>query len=138
LRAHRQPWSVGTPALAAIEACARRPEAAHAIAVRVARWRDVLLAGLRGIPGVRVWPSAANFVLLEVPAGPAVRSALLERGIAVRRADTFPGLGPGHLRVAVRGPEDSELLVAALREAVRGAVLAGAPEREAPAGRSFA
>lgn len=118
LRAHRQPWPVGAPGLAAIEACVRRPDAARAVAGRVARWRHLLMTGLGEVPGVRVWPSAANFVLLEVPDGPAVRSGLLDRGIAVRRADTFPGLGPGHLRVAVRELHDNELLVSALRDLV--------------------
>jgi histidinol-phosphate aminotransferase len=31
-----------------------------------------------------------------------VRQALRERGFAVRRGDTFPGLGPDWLRIAVR------------------------------------
>lgn len=115
LWAHRQPWAVSAPALAAIEACASRPEAAGAVAGRVAVWRAELVAGLRALPGVRVWPAAANFVLFEVPDGPGARTALLERGIAVRRADTFPGLGSGHLRVAVRGPEGNDRLLSALR-----------------------
>ncbi len=36
----------------------------------------------------------------------------------VRRADTFPGLTPDHLRVAVRPPEVAAVLVAALRTAL--------------------
>jgi histidinol-phosphate aminotransferase len=35
-------------------------------------------------------------------------------GIAVRRGDTFPGLGPEHWRTAVRDRASSERLVAAL------------------------
>ena len=71
---------------------------------------------LAALPGVRVWPSAANFLLLRVPDGPSVRAGLARRGIAVRRADTFPGLGAHHLRVAVRSPPDNRLLVEALAE----------------------
>jgi adenosylcobinamide-phosphate synthase len=41
---------------------------------------------------------------------------LAERGIAVRSASSFPGLGPGHLRVAVRADRDNARLVAALAE----------------------
>lgn len=40
------------------------------------------------------------------------------RGIAVRAAASFPGLGPDHLRIAVRRPEENALLVAALKEAL--------------------
>jgi histidinol-phosphate/aromatic aminotransferase/cobyric acid decarboxylase-like protein len=127
LRAHRQPWPVSAPALAAIEACAARPDAARAVAERVAGWRAGLVSGLHAIPGVRVWPAAANFVLFEVPDGPGVRAALLERGIAVRRADTFPGLGPGHLRVAVRGPADDDRLLSALRDLLPAPALVRQP-----------
>jgi histidinol-phosphate aminotransferase len=36
-----------------------------------------------------------------------VRAALRDRGWAVRRGDTFPGLDADHLRVAVRDPATS-------------------------------
>ncbi|MGH3833952.1 MAG: hypothetical protein ACRDRS_26515, partial [Pseudonocardiaceae bacterium] len=60
-------------------------------------------------------PAAAPFLLLRVPAGERVRAALADAGIAVRRADTFPGLSPDHLRVAVRPPEIATLLLDGLR-----------------------
>jgi histidinol-phosphate aminotransferase len=120
-RAARQPWSVGGPACAALTAWARRTATsggaeAAAIAARVAAAREELAAALAALPGVRVWPSAANFLLLRVPDGAAVRAGLAARGIAVRRADTFPGLTADHLRVAVRRPEENRRLVEALRD----------------------
>lgn len=42
------------------------------------------------------------FVLVRTEGGSAVRAALRDRGFAVRRGDTFPGLGPDWLRIAVR------------------------------------
>jgi histidinol-phosphate aminotransferase len=45
---------------------------------------------------------------------------LRRSGIAVRRGDTFPGLGPDHLRVAVREPARVALLVEALSAALVG------------------
>jgi histidinol-phosphate aminotransferase len=56
----------------------------------------------------------ASFLLLRVPDGERVRAALRERGWAVRRGDTFPGLTPDHLRVAVRDPATSRAFAAAL------------------------
>ncbi|MFD0867500.1 hypothetical protein ACFQ06_17025, partial [Tessaracoccus lubricantis] len=47
-------------------------------------------------------------------AGP--RRALAQRGFAVRRGETFPGLGPSWVRLAVRTPEVHERLVEALRQ----------------------
>jgi histidinol-phosphate aminotransferase len=64
--------------------------------------RERLAAALSGL-GLRVVPEArASFLCVRVPDGLRVREALRERGYAVRRGDTFPGLGPDWLRVAVR------------------------------------
>ncbi|HEX6674224.1 MAG TPA: Rv2231c family pyridoxal phosphate-dependent protein CobC [Actinomycetes bacterium] len=116
LRAARQPWSVNAVACAALAACAGDRATAARVAERVAAAREELVRALGRLPGVRVWPSAANFLLLQVPAGPAVRSGLAGRGIAVRPADSFPGLGPDYVRVAVRSPEDNRRLATTLRE----------------------
>ncbi|HEX8857662.1 MAG TPA: aminotransferase class I/II-fold pyridoxal phosphate-dependent enzyme, partial [Actinomycetes bacterium] len=95
---------------------------AAAVAAWVADARERLAAELAALPGIRVWPSAANFLLLRVPDGAAARSGLAEQGIAVRRGDTFPGLGPDHLRVAVRRPDDNRRLVVALRQVLEAQV----------------
>jgi histidinol-phosphate/aromatic aminotransferase/cobyric acid decarboxylase-like protein/adenosyl cobinamide kinase/adenosyl cobinamide phosphate guanylyltransferase len=128
-RATRQPWSVSGPACAALTAWARRTATsggteAAAVASWVAAAREELATALAALSGVRVWPSAANFLLLRVPDGAVVLAGLGERGIAVRRADTFPGLTPDHLRVAVRRPEENHRLVEALRDVLGSPVAA--------------
>ncbi|MDQ2759367.1 MAG: hypothetical protein M3Y17_02740, partial [Actinomycetota bacterium] len=105
---------------------AGRPDALAAIAQRASAEREDLERRLAGVAAVRTWPSAANFCLLEVADGPATVAALRERRIAVRSAASFPGLGPGHLRVTARAPQENERLVAALAEAV-GARMTRAP-----------
>ena len=59
-------------------------------------------------------------LLLRLPAGRGarVRADLRAAGIAVRRGDTFPGLGPDHVRVAVRPAAAVQRLVAALTAAL--------------------
>ncbi|MCW3043917.1 MAG: aminotransferase class I/II-fold pyridoxal phosphate-dependent enzyme [Actinobacteria bacterium] len=118
LCAARQPWSVNNLALAALEAYGRGELTAAAVAGETALAREELATRLRCLPGVRVWPSCANFLLVRVSGGEHVRAGLLERGIAVRRAATFPGLTADHLRIAVRTPADNERLLAALAEVV--------------------
>jgi histidinol-phosphate/aromatic aminotransferase/cobyric acid decarboxylase-like protein/adenosyl cobinamide kinase/adenosyl cobinamide phosphate guanylyltransferase len=118
LRAVRPPWSANVLALAALAAAARRPDALAAIAERATAEREDLERRLARVAGVRMWPSAANFCLVEVSDGPAVLAALRERRIAVRAAASFPGLGAGDLRVTARSPEENERLVAALAQAV--------------------
>ena len=104
-------------ACAALAAWARQPtnHAAHQVQ-QLAATRERLATALATLPGVRVWPSAANFLLLQVRDGPAVRQGLAARGIAVRPCHSFPGLTANHLRVAVRDPADNQRLLDAFRE----------------------
>ncbi|MCO7222614.1 Rv2231c family pyridoxal phosphate-dependent protein CobC [Klenkia sp. PcliD-1-E] len=104
-------WPVSTPALAALEACAGADTAPWAR--ELADQRQALLDLLP--PGVTpVGTPASAFVLLRVPGAERVRLALRDAGFAVRRGDTFPGLDPDHLRVAVRDPDTSAAFAAAL------------------------
>jgi histidinol-phosphate aminotransferase len=108
-------WAVSTPALAAAVACASehaRAEEAR-IATEIAADRAYLLGRL---PVPVAAPPRSSFVLLEVPGGLGVRAALRARGYAVRRGDTFPGLGDDHLRIAVRAPEVTDGFIEALRK----------------------
>ncbi|WP_017935463.1 cobyrinate a,c-diamide synthase [Nocardioides sp. Iso805N] len=113
LAAQQAPWSVGTPAIAAMVACST--PAAHAEserrAVELRQWREYLVAGLveRGIAPVA---SRAPYVLAS--AGPGTHQALREQGVAVRRADTFPGLDASWIRIAVRPPHLTDHLFTAL------------------------
>jgi histidinol-phosphate aminotransferase len=120
--ARAQPlWAVSTPALAAARACvepAALAEAAQAartvtadrayLVARLGEFRDLEVAG--DTP-------AAPFVLLRLPDAAGVRLRLREVGYAVRRADTFPGLGPDWLRVAVRDRRTTDGFVNALATA---------------------
>ncbi|GAA1794375.1 Rv2231c family pyridoxal phosphate-dependent protein CobC [Planosporangium flavigriseum] len=110
-------WPVSTPALAAAQACASPAAVAaeQAIARRLADDRAHLVRRLAALPGVRVTGEpTSSFVLIEVPDGLAVRDRLRERGYAVRRGDTFPGLGPDWLRLAVRDTATTDAFVAVL------------------------
>jgi histidinol-phosphate aminotransferase len=123
LAAPRPPWPVSTPALEAVIACSDPAAVALAqdAARRMAGERAAMAAALAALPGVEVAPGAAPYLLLRLPdgRGPEVRAALREAGIAVRRGDTFPGLGPDHVRVAVRPADAVARLVDALGAALR-------------------
>jgi histidinol-phosphate/aromatic aminotransferase/cobyric acid decarboxylase-like protein len=118
LRVVRPAWSANTLALAVLAAAAERPDALALAAQRAAAERIDLSERLTALPGVRCWPSATNFCLIEVADGPAVIAALRARRFAVRPAASFPGLGPGHLRITARSPEQNARVVEALAEAV--------------------
>ena len=117
LDAVRQPWPVGSPALHAARLVVAAEDERRRRAEAVAADRAALVEALRPLP-VTVWPSPANFVLLRSDR-PDLRRLLLERGIAVRRGRTFPGLDRHHVRVTVPAdPEARAALVSALGEAL--------------------
>ncbi|MEU5997766.1 Rv2231c family pyridoxal phosphate-dependent protein CobC [Streptomyces sp. NPDC047197] len=114
-------WPVSSPALVAAEVCVA-PAAlreASAAALQIAADRAYLLDGLREFApcGVRALEDAEGpFILLRAPEAPALRERLRERGFALRRGDTFPGLGDEWLRVAVRDRGTTDGLLGVLRE----------------------
>jgi len=110
-------WPVSTPALAAAAACAtsRAVSVEREIAVRLAADRAHLVDRLRALPGVTVpGVPASAFVPVKVAGADRLRLALRARGYAVRRGDTFPGLGADWLRVAVRDTATTDGFVAVL------------------------
>ena len=112
------PWSVSAPALAAMLACSDERALAEGErrARQLALWRAGLgeALGARGVPFIS---GAAPYVLARV--GDGVHAALREQGVAVRRADTFPGLDATWVRIAVRPPELNERLLSALDRILR-------------------
>ncbi|MGW6457869.1 Rv2231c family pyridoxal phosphate-dependent protein CobC [Streptomyces sp. NPDC055078] len=114
-------WPVSTPALAAAQAC-MDPAALDEVdrgARLIAAERAHLLAGLAEFEEARVVGAAeASFVLVHVRHGARVRERLRGLGFAVRRGDTFPGLGPGWLRVAVRDRSTTNRFLQALDQAL--------------------
>ncbi|MGO4615450.1 Rv2231c family pyridoxal phosphate-dependent protein CobC [Nocardia sp. 2YAB30] len=115
----RSHWPLGTLQLEAITATA--DEAAIIEAERraeaVAAARAAMIERLTELDVHVHTPAEGPFLLLHVADGELLRKHLADRGIAVRRADTFPGLGPNHLRVAVRDGPEVDRLVAAIRSA---------------------
>ena len=114
LRAHQSPWSVSAQAIAAMTATSSEQARAEAAqrATRIGQHRAVLTDGLTELGIDHVAP-AAPFVLAKV--GRGVHDRLRSAGYAVRRADTFPGLDDSWVRIAVRRPDTTRKLLAALR-----------------------
>nr|WP_308284821.1 Rv2231c family pyridoxal phosphate-dependent protein CobC [Streptomyces longispororuber] len=118
-------WPVSSPALVAAQACVSERGAAEAAAaaVSVAGDREHLVGLLRELAGAGVsvaGPAEGPFVLVRIPGGRLVRERLRGVGFAVRRGDTFPGLGQDWVRVAVRDRETSARFVAALAGVLAG------------------
>lgn len=113
LAGQQTPWSVSTPAIAAMTACSgeQAVREAQVRAATIGDWRELLESGLSD-RDIRFVPSAASYVLAQV--GEGVHGALRAEGVAVRRADTFPGLDKSWVRIAVRDEATTERLLTAL------------------------
>ena len=116
LGAIRQIYSEDVLAQAAGLACVRQRRELAPVVADIVCERERLSAGLAALPGVRVWPSAANFLLVRVPDAACVRRRLRdERSILVRDLTAVPGL-EGCLRVSVGTRDENDAVLAALTE----------------------
>ncbi|MFF7634469.1 Rv2231c family pyridoxal phosphate-dependent protein CobC [Kitasatospora sp. NPDC008050] len=112
-------WPVSSLGLLAAELCTAQGALAEAEAAagQLAEDRAHLLKRLAELPGIRVHGEpAASFVLIRLPGADRVRERLRTAGFAVRRGDTFPGLGRDWLRLAVRDRATVDAFVAALAQ----------------------
>jgi threonine-phosphate decarboxylase len=112
------PWSVNTAAQAAGLAVLRDRRYARTSLAFMRRERPRFGGKLASIPGVTVFPSAANFLLVELPrdySGREVSRLACQRRLLIRDCSTVPGLSRRTIRVAVRLPAQNDRLVRALR-----------------------
>ena len=116
LARQQPPWSVSTSAIAAMVACSsgRAVDTATQRATLMDEWRSVLVDALAEVGLPAVGDPATPFVLVHGPKG--LHNALRSEGFAVRRGDTFPGLGPEWIRIAVRDPQTSLRLASAMEK----------------------
>ncbi|MCR4877529.1 MAG: aminotransferase class I/II-fold pyridoxal phosphate-dependent enzyme [Clostridiales bacterium] len=91
--------------------------------VRIRQERARFAGELRRIPGIRVIPSQANFLMVELtngyPAPELVRNLLTRYEILIKDL-TAKTAGGNYLRLAVRNTEDNNRLLQALRRELAG------------------
>ena len=85
----------------------------------LARDRYEMINELRRIPGMQVFPSQGNFVLVKLPAeveGPRLRDYLLQRhGVLIRECGNKLGITSQFVRLVVRPREDTDRLLNGIR-----------------------
>lgn len=81
--------------------------------------RERLGRELAALSGIKVYPTAANFFLFELPLPPrTVFEQLLSRGILVRDVSSYPMLSRC-LRVTVGKPDENDRFLAALKDCLK-------------------
>ena len=113
----RQPYSVDAVsqaiALTVFENRAQFEPAVNAVIAERSRVEE----GLRKIPGVRVYPSASNWILFKVPEANKAWEYLYEHGVLVRDFITSTGI-EGTLRVTIGTEEENGAFLSTLRDFV--------------------
>lgn len=121
LRQTLPPWSVNLFALAATEVIFHDRDFIEKSRQLIASETGKMVEELGNIPGVFVYPTASNYILLRILSWTEEHfKQLLERGILVRTCTSFAGLNTPHIRVAVKSPQDNRQLIRALREILKG------------------
>ncbi len=91
-------------------------------AAEICAERTRLAAALAGMPGVEVFPSAANFLLLRITrpglTGTAVFERLLQRKVLVKNVGKMHALLDNCLRVTVSTPAENALFLDALQSSL--------------------
>ncbi len=77
--------------------------------------RQRVYEGLRELPGIRPYPSHANFILFEAERPVAdIFHGLIDRGVLIRDVSRYPMLERG-MRVTIGLPEENDAFLDALR-----------------------
>lgn len=119
LRSRMPPWSVN--AMGQVAAVAALNDATY-VAKSLSFMRNErarFTASLARLPGCKVFPSQANFVLVELPrrcGATAVAAQLRPDGLLIRDCSSVPGLNRRCIRVAVRTRRQNDRLVTALSQ----------------------
>ncbi|MBE9042475.1 threonine-phosphate decarboxylase [Oscillatoriales cyanobacterium LEGE 11467] len=117
----RDPWSVNTFADLVGVAVTRDTEFQQQTWDWLACARSQLKTGIEQIPGLYCHEGAANFLLVRSKCPSSqVQKILLERHrILIRDCLSFPELGDGYFRVAVRSREENQRLLAGLTDVAK-------------------
>jgi threonine-phosphate decarboxylase len=122
LRSCIEPWSVNIVAQEVGKACLQDRRFVERSRAFMDKERAWLHAELEAIPGLQVFPSVANFFLVQIrsPQMTAARLAelLAQKRLLIRVCDNFVGLGKQFLRIAVRTRAENCRLLETLRTTV--------------------
>lgn len=114
----RQAYNVNVLTQAAATYVLGKIDVLEAQAATIRRERKAVHDGLAALPGVTVYPSAANFFLTRVPDGTRSFASLKSQGVLVRNFHGAHPLLANCLRITVGTPDENRILLSAMREAL--------------------
>ena len=120
LRRLQAPWSVNVFAQAIAERALEDKALIELTRKSIGKVRGKMAREIRGIEGLYVYPSEANFLLVRIQKrgldAVKLRELLLNYKIIIRCCDNFVGLDKTFFRISVRSEEENQRLINALKE----------------------
>ena len=110
----RPPYNVNVLTQAAAEFALDHVDVLNEQARLLREERTALAAALAALPGVTVFPSAANFITFRVPDAAAAHAALLSRKILIKNLSKMHSVLANCLRVTVSTPDENAAFLDAL------------------------
>jgi histidinol-phosphate aminotransferase len=112
----RLPYNISTLTQASVGFFMDHMDVFDEQAARIRAERDRLSKRLQELPGLRVWTSAANFILVQSTGLPAeaIHGQLLKRGLLIKSLHGAHPMLAECLRVTIGSPEENDALLAAL------------------------
>lgn len=111
----RLPYNINVLTQIAAEMALSQMDTLEAQAARIVAERARLATALTNLPGVKVFPSQANFLLFRTADAAKVFSGLKSRGVLIKNLNGAHPLLANCLRVTVGAPEENEAFFTALR-----------------------
>jgi histidinol-phosphate aminotransferase len=115
----RPPYNVNVLTQAAADFMLDHVDVLEAQAAQLRAERAKLVAGLSALRGTKVFPSAANFLLVRFPDADAAFAALLDAKVLVKNVGKMHPLLANCLRLTVGAPAENAQMLAALQQALK-------------------
>ncbi|MCU6500774.1 histidinol-phosphate transaminase [Rugamonas sp. A1-17] len=103
----RPPYNINVLTQAAAEFALDHVEVLNQQATDLRAARADLMAALAALPGVQVFPSAANFILIRVPNSDDAYAKLLSRKVLIKNVGKMHDVLANCLRITVSTPEEN-------------------------------
>ncbi|MFQ5456816.1 MAG: threonine-phosphate decarboxylase CobD [Nitrospirota bacterium] len=119
---YKEPWTVNSLAGIAAEESLRDKDYITKSRLIVAKERNFLYNKFSAMTDIRIYPSDANFLLIELYNG--IHSGELfyqmaKEGVLVRDCNNFYGLGDNYIRIAIKTHKENLLLLEILKRVIK-------------------
>ncbi|KQV89920.1 histidinol-phosphate aminotransferase [Massilia sp. Root351] len=111
----RPPYNVNVLTQVAAEFALDNLDVLNQQAAILREQRALLAEALAAVPGVQVFPSAANFILARVPDADAANTYLLSRKVLVKNVGKMHSVLANCLRITVSTPEENAAFLEAFK-----------------------